>query len=91
MNPNYLISVKRTVAQVAAAWVVAQAARLGIELPGSAVSDLLFAGLFALYYVIYRAVEQRFPDALALFGSALQPMYENVHAMDDLGENDADR
>lgn len=91
MNPNYLMSVKRTLSQAAAAWLVAQAARIGIELPGDAISDLLFAGLFSVYYAGYRFAEQRWPDALALLGATNQPTYDDVHAMDDTGENDADR
>lgn len=91
MNANYLISVKRTLSQAAAAWVVAQVARIGIDLPGDAISDLVFAGLFSVYYAGYRFAEQRWPDALALLGGTVQPSYEDVHAMDDAGENDADR
>lgn len=86
MSNNYVVSVKRTVAQAGAAWVVAQAARAGVELPGDAISDALFAVMFALYYALYRLLEQRFPDALALLGSSLQPVY--VGNENDVREHD---
>jgi hypothetical protein len=91
MNPNYLISVKRTLAQTAAAWVVAQAARFGVDLPGDAISDLVFALLFGLYYVVYRSLEQHFPEALKFLGAATQPVYEPADLMNDTGEHDGDK
>lgn len=92
MNPNYIISVKRTLAQTATAWAVAQAARFGIELPGDAISDLIFAAIFSLYYVGYRFLEQRYPNVLKFLGSTTQPNYENLFdTIDDREHDDADQ
>lgn len=75
MTPAYLISVKRTAAQTFAAFVVAQAARVGLDLPGDLVSDLAFGALFVGYYAAYRLVEQRWPEAVRLLGAGWQPEY----------------
>lgn len=91
MNPNYLISLKRTAAQTAAAWAVAQGARLGIDLPGDAISDAVFAVMFTGYYAGYRFLEQRYPELLRFLGSGNQPVYEPSDVMNDAGENDADQ
>lgn len=91
MNANYLISLKRTVAQAAAAWVVTQGARYGVELPGDAISDAVFALMFVGYYAGYRLAEQRFPHVLKFLGAASQPVYEPSDAMDDRGEHDEDQ
>ena len=90
LTGSYLISVKRTAAQAAAAWVVAQAARAGIDIPGDALTDLFFTGIFIAYYVIYRAVEQRFPEALRLLGSGAQPVYVDPSSDVDSSEHDED-
>ena len=88
MNPSYIISVKRTAAQAATAWLVAQAARAGIELPGDAISDLIFAAIFTVYYIGYRAIEQRYPKLLKALGATQQPNYENLFDTIDDGEHD---
>ena len=88
MTPNYLISVKRTAAQTAAAFLVAQAARAGVDLPGDLLSDLLFSGLFVTYYAVYRLVEQRWPHLLRFLGAEWQPEYLPVGT--DVTEADDD-
>jgi len=90
LTGSYLISVKRTAAQAAAAWVVAQAARAGIDLPGDALSDLFFTGLFVAYYAAYRVVEQKYPQLLKLLGSGAQPVYVDPSADVDDAESDED-
>ena len=90
MTSSYLISVKRTAAQAAAAWVVAQAARAGIDLPGDALTDLFFTGIFVAYYALYRIAEQKFPQLLRLIGSGAQPVYVDPLADVDAGESDED-
>lgn len=90
MNPNFIISVKRTTAQVVSAWVIAQGARVGIDLPGDAVSDVVFAVLFGVWYPTYRYLEVKFPRAFVILGSAVQPVYESIVATMDIGEDDAD-
>jgi hypothetical protein len=75
MTPNYLISVKRTAAQTAAAFLVTQAARAGLELPGDMLTDLIFGGMFVSYYAVYRLVELRWPHLLKVLGSDMQPEY----------------
>lgn len=72
---NYLISVQRTIAQAAAAWIVTQGARYGVELPGDALTDAVFALTFALFYAIYRAVEVRFPEIARILGTVRLPDY----------------
>lgn len=91
LTGSYLISVKRTAAQAAAAWVVAQAARAGIDLPGDALTDLFFTGIFIAYYALYRVIEQKYPDLLRLLGSGAQPVYVDPTADLDRGEDDEDR
>jgi hypothetical protein len=88
MNPNYLISIKRTAAQTAAAWLITQAARAGIDLPGDMVTDLIFTGIFLAYYTAYRYVESRWPHLLTFLGSTLQPMYVDATATIDIDEDD---
>ena len=90
MTGSYLISVKRTAAQTAAAWVVAQAARAGIDLPGDALTDLFFSALFVGYYALYRVVEQKYPELLKFLGSGAQPVYVDVRADVDDAEHDED-
>lgn len=73
---NYLISVQRTVAQSGAAWLVTQAARFGVELPGDAVTDAVFALTFAVFYAIYRLIEDRYPEIARLLGTTRLPHYD---------------
>lgn len=73
---NYLISVQRTVAQTGAAWIVAQAARIGVELPGDALTDAIFALTFAIVYAIYRAIESRYPEIARMLGTTRLPYYD---------------
>jgi len=73
---NYLISVQRTVAQSGAAWIVAQAARFGVDVPGDALTDAIFALTFAIFYAIYRLIEDRFPEVARILGASRPPHYD---------------
>ena len=85
---DFLLSVRRTIVPIVAAFVVLQAARVGIALPGDAVSDVIFAVIASTYYTSARAIETRFPQASVLLGSLLQPTYIDANAGVDIGEHD---
>jgi len=69
---------------------VAQAARAGIDLPGDALTDLFFTGIFVAYYALYRLAEQKYPSLIRLLGSGAQPVYVDVGADVDDAEHDED-
>ncbi|WP_033322619.1 hypothetical protein [Actinomadura atramentaria] len=54
-------SVIRTLVPIVVGALLAQAARLGFDLPEGAVSEVLTAVLGGAYYVVVRAVEHRVP------------------------------
>ena len=75
---DLLVSFQRTLVPIWAAWLVLQAARLGVDLPGSVVSDLVMSATASFYYGVVRPAEVRFPVLGVLLGSAKQPVYEAV-------------
>lgn len=85
---DFLVSVRRTIVPIMAAYVVLQAARVGVAIPGDAVSDIIFAVIASLYYTSARAIETRFPQASVLLGSLLQPTYRDAQSDVDDGEHD---
>lgn len=78
MSDDLKKSLKRTLIPVWTAWIVMQAARAGVELPGNAVADLLLAVVTSAYYAVVRVAEQYYPGASRLLGDREQPFYYPV-------------
>lgn len=74
-NLDIVASVKRTLVPIWAAVVVAQAARVGIDLPGDAVSDIILAVFASVYYTSIRVLEGRYPQLSVLLGDRKLPFY----------------
>jgi len=74
-----LPSVVRTVVPLIVALVLGQAARIGLDLPEGAVTEIVAVALGGLYYWVVRALEQRYPVVGRwLLGAGLvsaQPQY----------------
>lgn len=75
---DILASVKRTLVPIWTAVIVAQAARVGIDLPGDAVSDIILAVVASAYYTGVRLLEVRFPQVSMLLGDRQIPFYYEV-------------
>jgi len=75
---DILASIKRTLVPIWTAVVVAQAARIGIDLPGDAVSDIILAVVASGYYAGVRVLETRFPQVSVLLGDRQMPFYYEV-------------
>jgi hypothetical protein len=74
-NADVIASLKRTLVPIWAAVVVAQAARVGIDLPGDAVSDIILAVVASAYYSSVRVLEVRYPQLSVLLGDRKVPVY----------------
>ncbi len=74
-NADVIASLKRTLVPIWAAVVVAQAARVGIDLPGDAVSDIILAVVASTYYSSVRVLESRYPHLSVLLGDRKVPVY----------------
>lgn len=75
---DYITSVIRTIVPIIIGSIVGWLAAKGINIKPediAAVTALLTALFSGLYYVISRALEQRFPQAGILLGSTKQPEY----------------
>jgi multisubunit Na+/H+ antiporter MnhB subunit len=74
-----LASILRTVVPVVVGTLLGLAAKVGLDLPGGAVTALVTVVLTAAYYWLARLVEQTWPAAgrylLALGLTGKQPMY----------------
>lgn len=79
-NFDVVASIKRTLVPIWAAVVVAQAARVGIDLPGDAVSDIILAVVASAYYSSLRVLETRYPQLSVLLGDRRVPFYYEVVA-----------
>jgi hypothetical protein len=77
-NIDVIASIKRTLVPIWAAVVVAQAARVGIDLPGDAVSDIILAVVASAYYTSVRVLETRYPQLSVLLGDRKVPFYYEV-------------
>lgn len=75
---DILASIKRTLVPIWTAVIVAQAARVGIDLPGDAVSDIILAVVASAYYTGVRMLEVRFPQLSMLLGDRQVPFYYEV-------------
>ena len=77
-NLDVVASIKRTLVPIWAAVVVAQAARVGVDLPGDAVSDIILAVVASVYYTSVRVLETRYPQLSVLLGDRKIPFYYEV-------------
>jgi hypothetical protein len=75
---DILASIKRTLVPIWTAVIVAQAARVGVDLPGDAVSDIILAVVASCYYTGVRLLEARFPQISVLLGDRQVPFYYEV-------------
>jgi hypothetical protein len=82
-NFDVVASIKRTLVPIWAAVVVAQAARVGIDLPGDAVSDIILAVVASAYYSSVRVLEVRYPQLSVLLGDRRLPFYYQVESNGD--------
>ena len=80
---DIVASVKRTLVPIWAAVVVAQAARVGVDLPGDAVSDIVLALFASVYYTTVRVLETRYPQLSVLLGDRRVPFYVEVVRLGD--------
>lgn len=78
MNEDLKKSLKRTLVPVWTAWVVMQGARVGVDLPGDAVADLILALVTSAYYAVVRVAEAYYPGVSRLLGDSEQPFYYPV-------------
>ena len=70
-----LPSIIRTVVPVIVGVLLGQAARLGLDLPAGAVTEIVTVAVTAAYYAIVRAIEQRVPAVGVLLGYPRAPKY----------------
>ncbi|REE61455.1 hypothetical protein BX257_4033 [Streptomyces sp. 3212.3] len=76
-----LLSLVRTVAPIAAGWLIAQAARFGLHLDGPTVVSALTSDFAAAYYVVFRWAELRVSPRFGwLLGYAAPPQYADAPA-----------
>lgn len=76
---NYLLSLVRTLAPIAAGWLITQALRLGVHLDGATIVSLLTAGFSAAYYAVFRWAELHISSRFGwLLGYATPPQYEGA-------------
>lgn len=73
-NPNLLASLKRTLIPIIVGAVVASF--LGGYVDPVALERVLSGIISAVYYVVVRFVETKYPSAGVLLGEKAQPVYE---------------
>lgn len=71
-----LTSLVRTIVPVVVAFVVTQAARLGVEIDEATTAEFVMMAVFAVYYTLARVAERHWPVLGLLLGSRRQPTYE---------------
>jgi hypothetical protein len=80
---NVLASILRTVVPIIVGILLGWAAKVGLNLPGGAVTDIVTVVLTAAYYALGRFVEQTWPNVGRFLLSlsltrAVQPVYAKV-------------
>lgn len=76
---NYLLSLVRTLAPIAAGWLITQALRLGVHVDSATIVSLLTAGFSAVYYAVFRWAELHISARFGwLLGYATPPQYESA-------------
>ncbi|MFF3493750.1 hypothetical protein ACFYWS_20625 [Streptomyces sp. NPDC002795] len=76
---NYLLSLVRTLASIAAGWLVTQAVRLGIQVDSALVVSALTSAFAAVYYAVFRFAELHISSRFGwLLGYAEPPQYQDA-------------
>ena len=75
-DPDLLLSLRRTLVPVAVGFLLAQAARVGLDLPADQLTGVVEALITGVYYSVLRIVELRVPQVGILLGALQQPRYE---------------
>lgn len=66
----------RTIVPAVAAVVIAQLARVGLNLDPNQITEILEIVIMGVYYTLIRVLEARFPWVGILLGWAVQPVYD---------------
>ena len=74
-DPNLLVSLRRTLVPVAVGFLLAQAARVGFDIPAEDLTGVLEALVTGSYYAVVRIAEQYAPALGILLGAWKQPKY----------------
>ena len=74
-DPNLLVSLRRTLVPVAVGFLLAQAARVGFDIPAEDLTGVLEALITGSYYAVVRIAEQYAPALGILLGASKQPKY----------------
>ena len=74
-DPNLLVSLRRTLVPVAVGFLLAQAARVGFDIPAEDLTGVLEALVTGSYYAVVRIAEQYAPALGILLGVSKQPKY----------------
>mgnify|MGYP001546799312 FL=1 len=74
-DPNLLVSLRRTLVPVAVGFLLAQAARVGFDIPAEDLTGVLEALVTGAYYAVVRIAEQYAPALGILLGASKQPKY----------------
>jgi hypothetical protein len=74
-DPNLLVSLRRTLVPVAVGFLLAQAARVGFDIPAEDLTGVLEALVTGSYYAVVRIAEQYAPALGILLGASKQPKY----------------
>lgn len=74
---DYGTSVVRTVTPFIVGWVVALAAKWGLDLDAATVTPIAASVIGVVYYAVVRKVEEKHPEAGKLLGKAIAPNYSN--------------
>lgn len=82
--------IRRTLVPAIVAVLLGRLARAGLEIPPEALTGIVEAVIFGIYYIAVSVIERYVPFAGILIGGIGRPTYPNPSAMDDVGENDAD-
>lgn len=72
---DLLTSLRRTLVPVAVGFLLAQAARAGLDIPAEELTGVVEALVTGGYYAVVRIVEQYWPAAGVLLGASRQPRY----------------
>lgn len=70
------VSLRRTLVPIVAGFLLAQAARIGLDIPADDLTGVLEALVTGAYYAVLRIVELRYPQVGVLLGALAKPRYE---------------
>lgn len=73
---DLLTSIIRTLVPAIVAWLLAAAARVGLDVPADQLTGVIEAVVLGGYYAVVRAAEQRWPAVGWLLGLPRPPAYD---------------